>query len=159
MGNKKNKRGPRGGGATTVAILVDGDTESWYIESLKSYERIRHLKITPDLPKKSKLEDLYKRAKALAIIYDKVIWIIDMDVPIAEGKKNGNLKQTMATFKRERAILEETGVIVIVNTPSVEEWYMLHYEQGKKYFPTQSPLISALKKKYIGDYEKSEKFY
>jgi hypothetical protein len=84
--SKKNKHSPRGGGATTVAILVDGETESWYVESLKSFERLRRLKITPDLPKKSKLEDLYKRAKKLAIDYDKVIWIIYVDVPIAEGK-------------------------------------------------------------------------
>lgn len=159
MGNKKNKRSPRGGGATTVAILVDGETESWYIELLKSFERIRNLKITPDLPKKSKLEDLYKRAKALAIDYDKVIWIVDMDVPIANGKRNGNLKDVMATFKRKRAALEKTGVIVIVNTPSIEQWYMLHYEQGKKYYSSQTPLITSLKQKHVPNYEKTEKFY
>ena len=156
---KKNKRNPRGRGATTVALLVDGETESWYIEALKSVERLRNLKITPQLPKKSKLEDLYEVAKDLARIYDKVIWIIDLDVPIANGKKYGHLKQVMETFKRERTALEEMGVIAIVNTPSVEEWYMLHFEQGKKYFPSQVPLINTLKKNYINDYKKTEKFY
>lgn len=157
--HKGKKRSPRGQGATTVAILVDGETESWYIEALKSAERIRHLKITPQLPKKSKLKDLYAVAKELAKDYDKVFWIIDMDVPIADGKKNGNLKQVLATFKQERASLEKMGVIVIVNTPSVEEWYLLHYGQGKKYFPSQVPLIRSLKQNHISDYEKTEKFY
>ena len=83
---------------------------------------------------------------------------INMDVTIAEAKRVGTLVQTMQRFKRERAALEELGVTVIVNMPSVEFWYLLHFEKTGKYFPKQDPLIRRLKK-HLPDYAKSEKYY
>ncbi len=155
----KRKRSPRGKGAKVCSIIVDGETEQWYTETLRKAEGLKHLKIKPDLPKKKKLTDLYEYVKQQVVIFDKVIWIIDMDVPIVQAKKTGNLKEVMAQFKKERAQLEDSGVTVIVNTPSIEEWFLLHYESSKRYFSSQAPLITHLKKKHLPDYEKKESYY
>jgi len=48
----KRNRKSRGTGSKTVSIIVDGETEQWYAESMKQTERLRGLKIKPDLPKK-----------------------------------------------------------------------------------------------------------
>lgn len=157
---KRNSRNPRGSGAKVCSIIVDGETEQWYTETLRQAEGLKHLKIKPDLPKKKTITELYKYVRKQANIYDQVIWIIDMDVTISEAKKAGNLKVVMARFKGESVSLNKlTNVKIIVNTPSLEAWLLLHYETTGRYFPSQSQLITHLKKKHLPDYAKKERYY
>lgn len=155
---KKNRKS-RGSGSKTVSIIVDGETEQWYTESMKKTERLRGLKIKPDLPKKKTLEQLYAYVAEQAATFDLVIWIIDMDVPINEAKKVNKLPDVMSTFKKQRALLEELGVTIIVNSPSLERWFLLHFEDSPKYFATQKPLVDRLRKHYLNTYEKKEKYF
>ena len=69
-----------------VTILVDGETEFWYLQMIKRNNRKINIDIKPEIPQKKKIEDQYKRAIELSKIYDKVIWIVDLDVVIDEGK-------------------------------------------------------------------------
>lgn len=154
----KKRRIPRLG-RKQVSIIIDGETEQWYTESMRQVEQLRGLKIKPDLPKKTTLKDLYPYVAKQVIDFDQVIWIIDMDKPISDAKKVGKLSEVMSKFKRERAKLEKMGVIIIVNSPSLERWFLLHFEDGKKHYPTQKPLIDHLRKKYLAAYEKKERFF
>lgn len=155
---KRNRRS-RGSGNKSVSIIVDGETEQWYAESLRGHEQLRKLRIKPDLPKKKSLKELYPYVTEQASIFDQVVWIIDMDVPISQAKRAGKLAKVMATFKRQRSLLEKQGVTVIVNSPSLERWFLLHFEESQKYYASQKPLITRLRKHYLNTYEKSEKYF
>ncbi|MGB3548752.1 MAG: RloB domain-containing protein [Saprospiraceae bacterium] len=117
----RRKLSPRRKTAQICSIVVDGETESWYLEALSKAEGIKQLKIKPDLPKKKRLDDLYKYVAQQATDYDKVIWIIDMDTTIAESKVANTLKETMQKFQRKRKSLEAQGISVIINTPCLEK--------------------------------------
>ncbi len=155
----KRNRKSRGSGNKTVSIIVDGETEQWYAESMKQTERLRGLKIKPDLPKKKTLPQLYAYVEEQAVIFDLVIWIIDMDVPIAEAKRVGKLPEVMVEFERQRSKLEADGVTVIVNSPSLERWILLHFEDSQKHYPAQKPVIDRIRKHYLSIYEKKEKYF
>lgn len=155
---RKNKKF-RGAGSKTVSIIVDGETEQWYTESMKQAERMRGLKIKPDLPKKKTLTQLYSYVAEQTATFDLVIWIIDMDVPIYEAKRSGKLQEVMAEFKRQRILLRELGVTVIVNSPSLERWFLLHFEDSQKYYAAQKQLIAHLRKHYLNAYEKKENYF
>ncbi|MEL7162453.1 MAG: RloB domain-containing protein, partial [Bacteroidota bacterium] len=64
-----------------------------------------------------------------------------------------------AEFKRKRAELAARGVTVIVNSPSLERWILLHYEDSKKYYSAQKPIIDRIRKQYLKSYEKSERYF
>lgn len=155
----KRRGKSRGRGKKTVSIIVDGETEQWYAESMRATEQLRSLKIKPDLPKKKTLEALYDYVAKQAEIFDVVIWIVDMDVPVAEARKRGDLAAVMAKFKRKRTELVARGVTVIVNSPSLERWILLHYEDSKKYYSAQKPIIDRIRKHYLKAYEKSERYF
>lgn len=45
-----------------VTILVDGETEFWYLQMIKRNNRKINIDIKPEIPQKKKIEDQYKRA-------------------------------------------------------------------------------------------------
>jgi hypothetical protein len=49
-------------------------------------------------------------------------------------------------------------VAVIVNNPCLEYWFLLHFKQTSKYYETYA-ILEKLLKKYLPDYDKSEKYY
>ena len=92
----------------SYVIIVDGETEKWYIDLLKSSEKnnLPRISIKPEIPTKKKLESLYNQVKEYAGIYDLVIWIIDLDTVIKENKCSdlrnyyNNLKRALGVFRR-----------------------------------------------------------
>ena len=42
------------------AVVVDGETEAWYLQMLKRNERHIRVSIKPEIPAKKSLEDQYK---------------------------------------------------------------------------------------------------
>lgn len=155
----RRKKKSRGTGRKTMSIIVDGQTEQWYTESLRQTERLRGLKIKPDLPKNKKLHQLYDYVAQQAETFDLVLWIIDMDVPINEAKRADQLKEVMAEFKKQRTRLEKLGVTVIVNSPSLERWFLLHFEDSHRHYLTQKPVINRIRKHYLAAYEKKESYF
>ena len=68
----------------TYCILVDGQTEQWYLQLMKQHENVRTINIKPELFSKKKLQDQYEFVKEYSSMYDKVVWIIDFDTLIKE---------------------------------------------------------------------------
>ncbi len=67
--------------------MVDGDCEFWYFQMLKRNNRDLHVDLKPEIPQKKKLSEQYKKVLEYADIYDKVIWVIDIDVINDETRK------------------------------------------------------------------------
>lgn len=49
----------------TFAVVVDGETELWYLQMLKRNERDIRINIEPKIPSKKSLEDQYNLVCAL----------------------------------------------------------------------------------------------
>jgi hypothetical protein len=145
----------------SVAVVCDGECESWYVQMLRRNESSLGVTLKPELPQKKKLKDLFEKVQDLAKYYDKVFWIVDYDVINSETKiaKKGTetprqvFKKYVETIKKEH-----NNVVVIVNNPCLEFWLLLHFEQTGKFFETCEKAGQQLKK-YLPNYEKTQKFY
>ena len=144
------------------AFVVDGECESWYIQMLKRNERSLNVHLKPEIPQKKKLFDQFEKVINLANDYDKVFWIIDLDVITSETRlANKGTKTALQEFKEYYNEINEKYkgiIIIIINNPCLEYWILLHFETTSKYFDTCEGVTRQLKR-YLADYEKTRSFY
>ena len=143
----------RGSGRKTYAILVDGETEMWYLQMLRRHENVPGISIQPELPKRKTLKDQYEAVKSNAGIYDYSIWVLDLDVVLKLGATS-ELKRYLNDLKKIKK------VHVLINTPCLEYWFLQHVKDTGAYYPECEPAGKELKKSNpLKDYEKSEKYF
>ena len=67
------------------AVVVDGETEYWYLQMLKQNEPDVLFNITPKILQKKNINQQYELVTDLSEEeYDKVFWIVDLDVLLKE---------------------------------------------------------------------------
>ncbi len=133
-----------------IAVIGEGITEHIYFSQLKRYEKLKFT-LKPDLPKYSSAKSIV--AKAVELIekeYDHVFCLFDMD----EINRDRALREEYAALKRE---YHGGNITFIENNPCTEFWFLLHYRQTTREFDNYNQLERSLKK-YIPDYEKTEKY-
>lgn len=135
------------------AIFVDGKTEIWYFQMMKRNRgnSFSFIDIQPQLFKKKKLSDIYQEIIEAKNDYDLVIWIIDLDKIIDDGKKE-EFKTYYNNLSKDKKV-----DIVIIN-PCLEYWFLLHYEYTDKCFVKCNNAEKSLKK-HLPKYDKSEKYF
>lgn len=145
----------------TFAVVVDGDTEVWYLQMLKRNERSININIEPKIPQRKRLSEQFDMVVNLSRDYTKVFWIIDFDTLVSEAKDAKKGTQTaIQTFLAYRKEIKSKykNIIVIVNNPCIEFWLLLHFERTSKYFSSCEGAEKQLKK-HLKDYEKTQKYY
>lgn len=146
----------------TFAFVVDGKTEIWYLQMLKLNEQKIRLSIRPEIPQKKELNDQFELVCALARSeYHRVFWIVDLDTIIKESREAvPDVKTPLSSFNdmRSKLYAEFQNVMVIVNNPCLEFWFLLHFTPTSRYYRRCSDVIPTLKK-YLNGYEKTEKFF
>lgn len=147
---RKNPKLPRE--RETYAIIVDGETEVWYFQMLKRNERTLQVHIEPKIPQKKKLSEQYEKVCEACCYYTKVFWIIDIDV-IARQNKERELKEYIDAIEKEYK-----NIVIILNNPCLEFWFLLHFESTTKYFSECSDAEKHLNK-HLKDYEKTKKYF
>jgi hypothetical protein len=156
--NRRNKISSR----KSVVLVVDGESEIWYIQQLKKYESEQiHFTLKPNLPKGKSLVDMYNKVKELEQNeeFEKIFWIIDFDVIIRETKKaKKGTKTRLDEFKQYYKSIDKNKVTTIINNPCLEYWFLQHFAETSKYFSKCADVEKDLKK-HIKDYKKEEKFY
>ena len=144
------------------AVVVDGETEVWYLQMLKRNEREIRVSIKPEIPNKKSVEEQYNLVCELSNKeFTKVFWVIDLDTVIKEENEAPKGKKSpLKSFEEYRTdlITNYPNVIVIVNNPCLEFWFLLHFEKTSKYFNTCSSAETELKK-HLKNYEKTKKFF
>lgn len=144
------------------AVVVDGETEFWYIQMLKRNERFVLVDLKPEIPQLKKLAEQYDMVVGLSKDYDKVYWIIDFDVINKETQEAKKGKETaLQEFRKyydNVANNYDNIVIVIINNPCFEYWLLLHFESTSKFYASYKDLVKHLKK-YLPDYVKSQAYY
>ena len=141
------------------AVVVDGKTEYWYLQMLIHNEPNISSNIKPQVPKKN-IDQQYKLVKKLSEEeYDKVFWIVDLDVLLKEEREKKNNPSPLQKFLSYWQQLPKLNkVVVIVNNPCLEYWFLLHFQKTTKVF---TACVDAEKEvsKYLQGYEKTEKFF
>ncbi len=163
MGRNKRNRKQRGSGKKIYSIIVDGETEIWYFQMMKQFESLpTKVDIKPELSKKKALKGQYEMViENLQKGYDKVIWVLDFDTIVKESKdtKKGQKSKVQEFREYVEKLEKRQNVHVLINNPCLEFWYLLHFEPTSKYYSKCEDVGKALKKKYLTDYQKSQKHY
>ncbi len=139
-------------------ILVTGKTEVWYLQKLKEEENLGKIDIQPQLPKKTKFDDIYQMAMEEKDVYDKIIIILDFDTFLKEAKER---QASDSSFQRNISKinkLKKNGILVLINNPCLEVWFLSHFKLCSKFYNDCSDVIKELKNNLKG-YEKSEKVF
>lgn len=157
---KPKKNAPKTNPA--FAVVVDGQTEVWYLNMLIRNEQDIQIRIKPEIPNKKSLKEQYDLVCNLSDKeFTKVFWLIDLDAVIKETNETPKTKKTtLKAFEQYRTNLANKfkNVIIVVNNPCLEFWFLLHFEKTSKYFNTCSGAETQLTK-HLKNYEKTQKYF
>ena len=138
---------------SSYSVIVDGKTEVWYFQLMKTHETLPRINIEPILPKKKKLADLFKLAEENARYYDRVFLLLDLDAIIHDA-------QIEELRKYYDEVNENEKITILFNNPCLEFWFLLHFKETAKYFSHCSEAINALKNtKRLESYSKTERYF
>lgn len=161
MRHSRRKIGAR---KPVIAFVVEGQTETWYLQMLKENEekeRNVRINIRPEIPQNSKLKDQFDMVCEMAKEHKLVFWILDFDVILKETRENRKGGETsLNEFLRYRKLIynEYKNVRIIVNNPCFEYWFLLHYLRTQKRYLSCHHVIRDLEKQLPG-YSKTEKYF
>ena len=142
------------------AVVVDGETEYWYLQMLKQNEPDVLFNITPKILQKKNINQQYELVTELSEEeYDKVFWIVDLDVLLKEEReKKSNPSSLQKFLSYWQQLSKQNKVVVIVNNPCLEYWFLLHFQKTNKVFTACTDAEKQVSQKLKG-YEKTEKFF
>jgi len=130
------------------AVLGDGRTEQYYLAHLKTLKSYGY-SVKPSLfdnitlsQSEEIIEDLLEGG------CDKIIFLTDFDTVVNQNKKEQFNKLVKKYTKNKKVIICET-------MPSIEFWFLLHYQYTTKLFQNAKEVENALKK-YIPEYSKEQ---
>ena len=144
----------------SFAVVVDGETEYWYLQMLKRNEPNIPFNIKPQILQKKNIDQQYELVKDLSEEeYDKVFWIVDLDVLLKEEREKKSNPSSLQKFLSYcQQLSKQNKVVVIVNNPCLEYWFLLHYKKTNKVFTACADAEEQVSK-YLQGYEKTEKFF
>lgn len=146
----------------TIAVIADGQTEKWYLESVKVHYRhdtLKGIRIEPQLPHKKQIDELVSLAKGKVTEgYKKVVLIVDFDEILANDSEFAKFKHFYQGYCDSEHSSWMNNVILVVNNPCLEYWYILHFNQTDKFYRTYTDLKKDLLKQ-LSDYDKSKDYY
>ncbi len=174
MGRQRNIRQVN----KTILLLVDGQDEKWYLEKVREHykpEILRKIKILPELATKKKINDLLKEAqRKIEEGCSQVFLILDFDDPLKHKEEmkhfkrfyddyclvKNEMKFNALSAKKKNKLMWMGKLQLVVNSPCLEYWYLLHDHKTTKFYKTYAELLPDLKKlPKFGDYIKEEKYY
>ena len=142
------------------AVVVDGETEYWYLQMLKQNEPDILFNIAPKILQKKNINQQYKLVTTLSEEeYDKVFWIVDLDVLLKEEREKRNSTSSLQQFLNYyKSLSKQKKIVVIVNNPCLEYWFLLHFQKTNKVFTACTDAEKQVSQ-HLQGYEKTEKFF
>ena len=154
------RRGEKRQTQQAFAVVVDGETEYWYLQMLKHNEPNIPFKIKPQILQKKNIKQQYELVTDLSEEeYDKVFWIVDLDVLLKEEREKKNSTSSLQKFLEYWGKLsKQKKIVVIVNNPCLEYWFLLHFQMTNKVFTSCADAEKQVSQ-HLKGYEKTEKFF
>ncbi len=135
---------------TPVYIVGEGLTEQYYFTHLKKLLGL-YCFIKPRFFGHSSIQDIKKRVEELLLGDVCVIVVFDADVAAQDAKTKKEFDRFCKKYKNNK------NVILCDSLPSIEYWFLLHFENTNRYFKDAKAVENVLKK-YVCDYEKTTSF-
>ncbi|MCD8208093.1 MAG: RloB family protein [Bacteroidales bacterium] len=136
--------------APTPVIIGAGITEKWYFSHLRDLENLR-IRIRSSNFGSEGFFYLEKRLKPILANGSVAICVFDMDTV----ENNPTEKTKFEKFKRK--YVSKTNVIICDSLPSIEYWFLIHYEDTNRHFSNSKEVIRSIEP-YIQNYKKEENF-
>lgn len=146
----------------TIAVIADGQTEKWYLERVKVHypcDALKSTKIEPQLPQKKQIAELVELAKAkVEEGYPKVILLVDFDEVLSNAEEFREFKHFYQEYHKDNHNDWMNNLLLIVNNPCLEYWYLLHFNSTGKFYNGYSEMEVDLHR-FLPDYNKGERYY
>jgi hypothetical protein len=133
-----------------VVLLGEGLTEQCYFQHLKRIKGL-HCTVEPRLHRNTTILSFEKKIKELIQSDIDVICVFDADVAQTNHEEMRRLKKFREQFGNH------PKVTICDSLPSIEYWFLLHFQDGQGVAFNADTLLKALKK-HIGHYDKTRRF-
>lgn len=130
-------------------VIGAGITEQWYFRHLKQFVGYR-IDVRPRFFGSDNAYDMQKLVEEVLSIGGTVICVYDMDTTQTDVIEKERKEKFVSIYQTN------PNVILSGSMPSIEYWFLLHYEKTNRYFGTSKRVIKALNK-YM-EFEKTETF-
>lgn len=131
-------------------IIGAGLTERWYFAHMNDLLNLR-VKIRPRFFGHENIFALEKRIEQVLRDEGRAIVVFDADVSTWNDEEKKKLTALRKKYARSR------NVMLCDSLPSIEYWFLLHYQNTNRHFGTSDAVIEALKKN-IPDFDKTDAF-
>lgn len=131
-------------------LIGAGITEQWYFKHLKTLKDYR-VKIRPRFFGTETANGMAKRIEEVLQNDGFAICVFDADVSTWNELE---LKKWNALRRKYK---DNPSVLLCDSLPSIEYWFLLHYENTNRFFGTSRAVGEELKK-FISQYDKAEQF-
>lgn len=129
-------------------IIGAGKTEQWYFTHLQKIMNYR-IKVRPRFFGQEDIFQMEKKIESVISDGGFAIAVFDADVASWDEKE----KNKLASMRRKYA--NNPNVILCDSMPSIEYWFLLHFTESHRLFPTSASVIKELVR-YLPDFEKTD---
>lgn len=130
-------------------VIGAGLTEKWYFRHLKDLCGYK-MEVKPKYFGSDTAYDMQKMVDNVLAMGGKAICVFDMDTTQWDAAEKERKDQFVKLYANH------PDVILCDSMPSIEYWFLLHFEKTNKHFGTSEKVIDALER-YM-PYEKKERF-
>jgi hypothetical protein len=135
---------------SSIYIIGEGITEQYYFTHIKRLLGF-HCTVKPRFFGLTSFFQMSKKIEELLHGDVFVICVFDLDVSMRNDSERKKLEQLQNKYRKNKNLLFCSSL------PSIEYWFLLHYENTNRHFNDAKFAETALKK-YINDYEKTAQF-
>ncbi|MBQ9439984.1 MAG: RloB domain-containing protein [Paludibacteraceae bacterium] len=130
-------------------VIGAGITEKWYFRHLKDFLHLR-IDVKPKYFGSDTAHDMQKLVDNVLAMGGKAVCVFDMDTTRWDEMEKERKNRFIEEYRKN------PDVILCESMPSIEYWFLLHFEKTNRYFGSSDKVIDALRE-YM-PFEKSEKF-
>lgn len=132
-----------------LTLIGAGITEMYYFRHLNNLKKLS-ISIKPALCDREDLPRINKKIKQILAEGGKAVCVFDADEAANKPKEGERLKKLHKNYD------DNPNVLICDSMPSIEYWFLLHYEE--KYGAMTSKEVLTNLKKYVINYDKTEHF-
>lgn len=142
--NVREQRRPR------TIVVGAGITEYWYLKHLKKLQGYNYV-LQPSLFGDESMQTIQQRIQDILSGGASVICVFDEDVSQWNAAERVRMDDIHIRYN------DNNRVTIASSMPSIEYWFLLHYDNTNRFFGTSNKVIELLRK-HIPNFEKKELF-
>lgn len=133
-----------------TVVVGAGITEYWYLKHLKKLQSYNYV-LQPSLFGDESMQTIQQRIQDAISGGASVICVFDEDVRQWNDTERRRMDEIHNRYD------DNKQVVIASSMPSIEYWFLLHYENTNRFFGTSNKVIQILKK-YIQKFDKKDQF-